>query len=182
MTRRFILLDRDGTLNVERNYLADPEQLQLLPGVSEALSRLRPADYGLIVLSNQSGIGRGYFSRATVDLIHDRLRAMLADKGVILDGIYLCPHHPDEPCQCRKPRTGLVEQAVADWRFDPSRSFMVGDKDADIQLGRAVGASTVLVRTGWGKDTEAGGNSNPDFISDDLAGAIDWILQEGTER
>jgi D-glycero-D-manno-heptose 1,7-bisphosphate phosphatase len=174
--RPFILLDRDGTLNVERDYLSDPDQLELLPGVPAALRRLRDLGFGLVVVTNQSGIGRGYFTSGTVDLIHDRLRCLLAAEGASLDGIYVCPHGPDDGCDCRKPLPGMVRQAAADWGFDPKASIVIGDKDADIDLGRSVGARSILVRTGWGRDTERAGRCRPDAIVDDLPKAVDWIL------
>jgi D-glycero-D-manno-heptose 1,7-bisphosphate phosphatase len=173
--RPFVLLDRDGTLNVERDYLSHPDEMELLPGVPAALARLRALGFGLVVITNQSGIGRGYFSLDTVELIHQRLRELLAEQGAEIDAIYLCPHAPDESCDCRKPLTGMVDQAVAEWGFDPRQAFLVGDKEADIDLGRALGARTILVRTGWGRDTERAGHCAPDIIVDDLPAAVAWI-------
>ncbi len=174
-SRRFVLLDRDGTLNVERHYLSAPEQLELYPGVGPALSRLRALDFGLAVVTNQSGIARGYFDMATLTRIHDRMRAMLAAEGVALDGIYSCPHGPDALCDCRKPRPGLVRQAVAALDFDPAQAFVIGDKAIDIALAHAVGARGILVRTGWGRKTEAEDSGGPAVIVDDLPAAVDWI-------
>ena len=176
--RRFVMLDRDGTLNVERDYLSDPAGLELLPGVPQALRRLRDLGFGLVVVSNQSGVGRGYFTLETVDLIHDKLRALLAAEGASVDAIYICPHAPDQPCDCRKPLPGMVDQAVAEFGFDPARGFVVGDKEADIDLAHSVGAKAILVRTGWGRDTEAANDCQPDIIVDDLPAAVRWIEQE----
>lgn len=174
-SRRFVLLDRDGTVNVECDYLSRPEQLVLLPGVGGALRRLRALGFGLAVLTNQSGVARGYFDLETVSRVHDRLRTMLKEEGVELDGIYLCPHGPDDDCACRKPRTGMIDRAVADFGFDPTRAFMIGDKAADVDLGRAVGATSILVRTGWGMKAEREAKCAPAVIVDDLAAAADWI-------
>ncbi|MDR3440707.1 D-glycero-beta-D-manno-heptose 1,7-bisphosphate 7-phosphatase [Telmatospirillum sp.] len=174
-TRRFVLLDRDGTLNVERDYLSDPDQLELIAGVGAALRRLRQSGFGLVVVTNQSGIARGYFDIATVRRIHERLRALLAGENVSLDGIYFCPHAPEDACHCRKPRPGMVEQAVDDHGFDPRQAFLIGDSAVDINLGRAVGATPLLVRTGWGEKAEREGNCVPAAIVDDLAAAVDWI-------
>jgi D-glycero-D-manno-heptose 1,7-bisphosphate phosphatase len=174
-SRRFVLLDRDGTLNVERHYLSDPDQLELFPGAGEALRRLQELGFGLVVLTNQSGIARGYFDLATVSRVHERLRAMLAAEGVTLDGIYLCPHGPDDDCACRKPRTGLIDQAVATHGFDPRQAILIGDKAVDIDLAHAVGATPLLVRTGWGAKAEREGNCAPAAIVDNLAAAADWI-------
>jgi len=173
--RRFVLLDRDGTLNVECDYLSHPDQLALYPGVGKALRHLSGLGFGLVVLTNQSGVARGYFDLATVSRVHDRLRAMLGAEGVSLDGIYLCPHAPDDACACRKPRSGMVDQAVAEHGFDPHQAFMIGDKAVDIDLGHAVGATAILVRTGWGAKAEREGKCAPAVIVDDLAAAADWI-------
>jgi D-glycero-D-manno-heptose 1,7-bisphosphate phosphatase len=174
-TRRFVLLDRDGTLNVERNYIADPDQLALIPGAGAALRRLRDRGFGLAVVTNQSGVARGYFDLATVERVHARLRALLAGEGVALDGIYVCPHGPDDGCRCRKPRPGLIEQAAAEHGFDPKRAFVVGDKTVDLDLARAVGATAILVRTGWGRDAEREADCRPDVVVDDLPAAAEWI-------
>lgn len=179
--RRFVLIDRDGTLNVEKDYLSDPAKLELTTGAGAALARLQQNGYGLVVLTNQSGIARGYFSLAQLDAIHARLRSLLANSGIQLDGIYLCPHGPDEDCPCRKPRSGMVDQAVKDLGFDPRQAFMIGDKLADLQLGRAVGATTILVRTGYGRKTEESlPNGLADHTADDLAAAADWILSQAS--
>lgn len=175
MTRPFVLLDRDGTLNVERNYLSDPDQLELIPGAAAALKRLRELGYGLAVVTNQSGVGRGYFTYDAVERVHDRLRALLAEQGASVDGIYICPHAPDQACDCRKPSPGMARQAQADFGFDPAESIVIGDKKADIDLGRAIGAATILVRTGWGMDAEKAGGVEADAIVDDLPAAVKWI-------
>jgi D-glycero-D-manno-heptose 1,7-bisphosphate phosphatase len=173
--RRFVLLDRDGTLNVERHYLSDPDELELYPGVGAALRRLTALGFGIIVLTNQSGIARGYFDQAAVDRVHDRLRRMLAAEGVSVDGIYICPHGPDDTCTCRKPLPGLVDQAVADLHFDPRQAYLIGDKAVDIGVADAVGAVGILVRTGWGAEAERQGKCAPAIIVDDLPAAVDYI-------
>lgn len=172
--KRFVLVDRDGTVNVERHYLSDPDQLELYPGVGKALKRLQDAGFGIAVVTNQSGIARGYFDLARLEQIHDRLRALLAADGVQLDGIYLCPHGPDDDCACRKPLPGMVEQAVAEHGFDPARAVMIGDKEVDVEMGRAVGATTFLVRTGHGHKYVDG--TKADHVVDDLAAAAAIIL------
>lgn len=177
MARRFVLLDRDGTLNVERHYLADPDQLELLPGVVAGLRHLRAVGLGLLVLTNQSGVGRGYFDRAAVDRVHDRLREMLAVAGVPLDGIYVCPHGPDDGCACRKPAVGLAVAAAAEHGFDPAECFVVGDKAADVRLGRNLGATAVLVRTGYGEATLRDEAVSADYVAADLLDAAGWIVE-----
>lgn len=174
--RRFVLLDRDGTIIVEKHYLSDPDQVELLPGAARALARLSGLGLGLAVVTNQSAIGRGYFDAARLDEIHVRMNALLADEGVAVDAIYHCPHHPDDACACRKPGTGLALQAARELGFEPSRAFVVGDMAGDLGLGRALGATTLLVRTGHGERTEGDTPaSGYDFVADDLADAARTI-------
>lgn len=176
MPRAFVLLDRDGTLNVERHYLRDPDLLELLPGVVAGLHLLRAAGFGLVVLTNQSGIARGYFTTADLDAVHARLGELLADAGLSLDGIYACPHGPDDGCTCRKPGVGLALAAAREHGFDPACGYVIGDKVADIALGRALGAAAVLVRTGYGRATEQAGGVVPAFVADDLLAAAQWTV------
>jgi D-glycero-D-manno-heptose 1,7-bisphosphate phosphatase len=173
--RRFVLLDRDGTINVEHSYISDPDLIELYPGAGAALRRLRQMGFGLVVVTNQSAIGRGYFDLSAVERVNQRFRALLAADDVTVDGIYICPHAPEEDCACRKPQPGLVEQAVAEHGFDPREAFMIGDKSGDIGLARAVGAVAILVRTGHGARTEAERSCNPDVVVDDLPAAVAWI-------
>lgn len=177
-SRRFVLLDRDGTVNVEVDYLSDPDKLALYPGVGAALRRLQGQGFGLVVVTNQSGIARRRFDLAALDRVHVRLREILAEEGVTLDGIYYCPHAPEDGCDCRKPLPGMVEQAVADHDFDPERSFLVGDKRLDVLMAQAVGATGILVRTGYGAQTEADGKVPPGIVVvDDLTAAAAFIEQ-----
>lgn len=173
--RRFVLIDRDGTLNVEKHYLSDPDQLELIPGTGRALRQLREQGFGLAVITNQSGIARGYFDMERLGEIHTRLRELLAAEGVTLDGVYLCPHGPDDDCACRKPLPGMIQQAMAEHGFDPTQAIVIGDKEVDVELGQAVGAATFLVRTGHGRKAEAAG-SKADHVVDDLAAAVAVVL------
>jgi D-glycero-D-manno-heptose 1,7-bisphosphate phosphatase len=174
--RRFVLIDRDGTLNVEKHYLSDPDQMELIAGAGTALRTLRQAGLGIAVITNQSGIARGYFDLARLDAIHDRLRALLAAEDAAVDGIYLCPHGPDDDCACRKPLPGMIEQAVAEFGFDPTQSFVIGDKEVDVELGVGIGAETFLVRTGHGAKYVAG--TKADHVVDDLPAAARLILAQ----
>lgn len=187
--RRFVILDRDGTINVERRYLSDPAKLALLPGVAPGLRALRELGLGLIVVTNQSGIARGFFNQARLERIHDRLHELLGAVGVELDGIYVCPHGPDDGCPCRKPRDGLVLAAARELGFQPERSFVIGDKPCDIDLGRQIGGTTLLVRTGHGAETAAALSgaaetvSRPDLIVADLKAAASAIRKRlGSDR
>jgi D-glycero-D-manno-heptose 1,7-bisphosphate phosphatase len=172
---RAALLDRDGTINVEREYLSDPAGVELLPNAVAGLRRLRALGYGLIVISNQSGVARGYFTMADVAAVNARLTALLREHGVTLDGIYVCPHAPDDNCACRKPAPGLIQQAAREHGFDPRASVMIGDKAIDIETGRQVGARTVLVRTGYGREFEARGEARADHVADDLLDAANIL-------
>jgi D-glycero-D-manno-heptose 1,7-bisphosphate phosphatase len=179
--RRFVLLDRDGTLIVEKHYLSDPEQVELIAGAAEGLRRLAARGLGLAIVTNQSGIGRGYFDAARLAEIHARVLRELRAEGVEIDGIFVCPHHPDDRCACRKPRTGLALRAAAELGFDPARAFVVGDMASDVALGRALGATSLLVRTGHGAETLARGEARPDHVVDDLREAaqrIETLLTE----
>ena len=180
LPKRFVLLDRDGTLIVEKNYLSDPDEVELIPGAAAALKRLQEANWGLCLLTNQSGIARGYFDERRLTEVHQRLAQLLTEFGVRLDGIYVCPHGPDDQCDCRKPQPGLAQQAVAEHRFDPREAWVVGDKEADVGLGHAVGARSILVRSGYGKSHEA--DTKADFVVDDLSAAADLILEAETKE
>lgn len=174
--RPLVLLDRDGTINQEVDYLSHPEQLRLLPGAVRGLQRLREGGMTLAIVSNQSGVGRGFFTEETLSMIHQRLRALLAEEGVVIDGIYYCTHRPEEGCCCRKPKQGLALKAAAELRGDLRQSFIVGDKACDIQLGKAVGAQTILVRTGYGTSYDFTSDPIPDVTVENLEEASLWIL------
>ena len=171
MNRRFVLLDRDGTIIVDKHYLHDPDGVELLPMAAEGLRRLQGLGLGLAVLTNQSGIGRGYYDEASVHACNARMVELLAAEGVTLDGVYFCPHEPGAGCDCRKPMPGLMRRAAEELGFDPARAFMVGDKDADMGVGKATGATTILVRTGKGAAQEPACTDLTDFVADDLFGA-----------
>lgn len=173
--KRFVLVDRDGTINVERHYLSHPDQVELLPNAAEGLAELKRLGLGVVVVTNQSGVGRGLFDENQLNDIHARLRQILQASGVELDGIVCCTHRPDEGCDCRKPLPGLVEAAAREHGFAPQDSFVIGDKPCDIDLGRAVGATTLLVRTGYGAHYATDASVQPDFVVDDLLHAARMI-------
>ena len=169
--RRFVALDRDGTIIVERGYLSAPEQVELLPGAAQGLGTMRTLGLGLVIVTNQSAVGRGYFDRGRLEEIHARLRELLAAEGVTMDGIYVCPHTPEDGCRCRKPLPGLLEQAARDLGFEARKGFVIGDKPCDIEMGQAVGATTLLVRTGYGAEHAAAGTVAADYVVNDLVEA-----------
>jgi histidinol-phosphate phosphatase family protein len=179
--RAAAFLDRDGTLVVEREYLDDPLDLELLPGVAGALQSLRAAGYALIVVSNQSGAGRGLFPLSRVHEVMARLRVALRERGVELDAIYFCPHRPDEGCACRKPGTALLERAAEDHQISLTASVMIGDKRIDAAAGQRAGGLGVLVRTGYGREEALAAGEDavqrpPDYVGADLADAARWII------
>jgi D-glycero-D-manno-heptose 1,7-bisphosphate phosphatase len=174
MPKRFVLLDRDGTVIKEKNYLSDPDEVELIPGAAAALKRLQNEGWGICLVTNQSGIARGYFDIHQLRRVHQRLADELALFDVQLDGIYICPHCPEDGCNCRKPSPGLINQAMAVHGFNPRQAWVVGDREVDVGLGHAVGAKSVLVRTGYGKSHEA--ETLADLVADDLSEAVDGIL------
>jgi D-glycero-D-manno-heptose 1,7-bisphosphate phosphatase len=139
------VLDRDGTVVVDRGYLSDPDGLEFLPYAVEGLRLLQTSGYRMVVATNQSGVGRGYFPPAAVDAMNARLQAMFAEIGVPLAGIYVCPHAPEDGCDCRKPALGLMTRAAAELGFDPRLCVVIGDKLSDVEFGRRAGARTVLI-------------------------------------
>ena len=181
---RAALVDRDGTVIADRGYLADPAGVEILPGAAEGLARMRSFGLGVAILTNQSGIGRGYFDEGQLEAVHLRMEELLEVQGVRLDGIYYCPCHPDRRCGCRKPRPGLVQSARADLGFEPSRSFVIGDKASDVELGRAVSARTFFVRSADTPEDEVA-QARPDFVVGNLleaSGHIEKILRGGRSK
>ena len=175
MKRRFVVLDRDGTLIEECSYLSDPDQVKLIPGAAAALRRLKALGLGVVVVTNQSAVGRGFFGEKRLEEIHHRLREILESEGVQLDGLYYCPHKPEDECGCRKPHIGLMKKASEELSFDLHNSFVIGDKISDIQMGRQAGAVTFLVQTGYGTQAVADPSLAADHVVADLAEAAGKI-------
>ena len=143
--RPAIFLDRDGTVIEDVGYLRDPGQVQMLPGAGPALRLLQDHGFALVVVSNQSGIGRGWITPGEAEQVHERMRACLAAHGVSLDAVYYCPHAPDARCPCRKPSPEMILRAAQELDLDRARSFLVGDKATDIQAGQRAGCYTILL-------------------------------------
>ncbi|PIE63606.1 MAG: D-glycero-beta-D-manno-heptose-1,7-bisphosphate 7-phosphatase [Desulfobacterales bacterium] len=184
-----VFLDRDGTINEQMGYINHISRFQLIPGVEEAIGRVNAAQIPVVVVTNQSGLARGYFSAQLLDAVHQKMTDQLAEKNAHVDGIYICPHHPEakeeqyrQTCTCRKPKTGLLEQAAQDLGIDLNRSFVVGDRWSDIKCGAAAGATSILVMTGYGRgDAEYIGPTQqvqPNYIAEDLSQAVEWILDQ----
>lgn len=178
---RAVFVDRDGTLNVNIDYLSDPERYQLYPGVAEGLRLLREHGFLIVVITNQSGIARGFFDERTLERVHERMRAELARRGAGVDAIYYCPHHPDEGCACRKPGTALFERAARELGIDLRRSFVIGDTYMDVAAGRRVGAGTALVPEPRNRERTLeemrGWDVKPDFVGPDFLSAARWIAE-----
>jgi D-glycero-D-manno-heptose 1,7-bisphosphate phosphatase len=181
-----VLLDRDGVINEEVNYLHAPEQLRLIPGAASVIQRLNRLQIPVIVITNQAGVARGYFPESQIAVVHAALRQRLAADGAHIDRFYYCPHHPTEgvppyriDCTCRKPKPGMLLQAAQDFDLDLSRSYFIGDNLSDMQAGASAGCHTILVQTGygarlWAEWPEA---AQPEHVAADLLSAVDWILR-----
>lgn len=178
---RAVFLDRDGVINEEINYLSRPEEFRLLPRSARAIQKLRRAGFRVVVATNQSGLARGYFSQEDLAAVHGRMQSELAKAKTDLDGIYICPHHPDDRCGCRKPGVLLFQQAAQDLHLYLAKSYFVGDKVTDLMPGKVLGGRTVLVLTGHGhREQELAREQGfqPDHIAADLYEAAKWIIYE----
>jgi D-glycero-D-manno-heptose 1,7-bisphosphate phosphatase len=189
MIRRAVFLDRDGVICREEGYLSDPVQMRLLPGAADAICLFNQNSLAAVVVTNQSGVARGFFSEETVVAVNRAMKERLGEQGARLDAVYYCPHHPEgavekyrKACDCRKPATGLLQQAAHEFALDLKRSYLVGDKLSDMDCAGRAGATGILVLTGYGAaecrriDRTAG--VNPAFIAADLLEAARWILTD----
>ena len=183
MSRRFVLLDRDGTVDAQTAgaYVLRPDDVELLPGAAEGLRALRSAGLGLVIVTNQAPVARGWISPTELDAVNARLLDLLAAEGVGIEGIYACPHDAGDGCDCRKPRPGLLLQAAAEHGFDLTQTYLVGDKDSDVEAGRRAGVTTVLVLTGEGEAALASGSA-PDLVVRDLREAASIITTQVREE
>lgn len=186
-SRRAVFLDRDGTLIEDIGYLGRLDQVAFYPWTVDAVRALNRAGLRVVVITNQAGVARGYFSEQVVEDVHRHLTTVFEAGGARIDAYYYCPHHPDgtvegytQRCRCRKPGPGLVERAARDLAIDPEQSFVVGDKWLDIALAQAVGARGVLVRTGYGAAEEAAPKPGvrADAVVDNVIAAASWILSD----
>ena len=175
--KRAVFLDRDGTLNVDRNYLSDPAQLEIIPGTGPALRRLMEAGFLLFIVTNQSGIGRGYYTLANMHAVHERLCAELAEDGIRFEKIYFAAESPEQPSRGRKPSPQFLFDARDEFGLDLAQSYMVGDKLIDVECGRNAGVKkSILVRTGYGAEVEKNNRLVQVIVSDDLPAAANYIL------
>jgi D-glycero-D-manno-heptose 1,7-bisphosphate phosphatase len=177
---RLVVLDRDGVINEDSaEYVKSPDEWRPLPGSLDAIARLNAAGFTVAVASNQSGLARGYFDAATLDAMHAKFRALLAEAGGHVERIEICPHGPDDGCDCRKPAPGLLERLLADYDVDPAEVIVVGDSLRDLEAAVAVNAKPVLVRTGNGRSTEPKltGPLAGTPVFDDLAAFADSVTE-----
>jgi len=184
-----VFLDRDGTLIEDVNYLSSSDQIKLFEHSAAAVKKLNDTNILAILVTNQSGVARGYFDENDVKLVNQALADMLKDKNAYLDGIYYCPHHTKgiiekykKDCDCRKPKAGLIKQALSDFKdIDLKKSYVIGDKICDVELARNAGCKGILVKTGYGEKIAANSDQNyikPDYIAEDIIDAVNWILQD----
>jgi D-glycero-D-manno-heptose 1,7-bisphosphate phosphatase len=180
--RPAVFLDRDGTIAEEVGYLNHVSRFRMFSFVPAAIRGLNEAKYPAIVITNQSGVGRGYFPESLVHAVHELMTTQLAKEGARIDALYYCPHKSDDACLCRKPKPGMLERAAREHGLDLRRSFVVGDRYGDIELAHRVGSRAILVRTGYGEGEiqwhSAKWPAPPDFIAENLADAADWILRQ----
>ena len=187
MSRAAVFLDRDGTVTQEKGYINHVDRLALYPNSAQAIRMLNELKVPVVLITNQAGVARGYFPFELVDQVHARLEALLKEQGARLDGIYYCPHHKagkvapyNVSCTCRKPGTDMVEKAAADLDLDLGASFMVGDKITDTKMAKKIGATGIMVKTGYGRGEleyySRDWDVQPDYIAEDLLDAVKWIL------
>ncbi|MBU0681786.1 MAG: D-glycero-beta-D-manno-heptose 1,7-bisphosphate 7-phosphatase [Proteobacteria bacterium] len=187
--RAAVFLDRDGTINEQMGYINHIDRFQMLPGAASAIRTLNDGKVPVVVVTNQSGLARGYFPLALLDAVHEKMKDALAREGAHVDGIYICPHHPEAKdkqyrleCTCRKPKTGLFEQAARELGIDLRKSYVVGDRWSDLKAAVSCRATPVLVLTGYGKgDFDYIGphqKVQPVFVAQNLQDAVEWILDD----
>ena len=175
-----IFMDRDGTVSEESGYMYHAGLFRLFPWTGEAIRRINQSGMKAILTTNQSGIGRGYFAEETVHQVHQLLRTELQQWEARLDAIYYCPHTPEDGCECRKPKPGMLLRAARELDIDLSRSYMVGDRYLDVRCAHTAGVHAILVRSGDGKDEvakyAATANPQPHYVAENLLDAVDAIL------
>ena len=179
-----VFLDRDGTIIEDKDFIKSPDEIEFIPGSIEAIKIFKKMGYIIVVISNQSGIGRGILTEKMVKEVNDSFVQQLRERGTPVDALYFCPHHPADNCDCRKPETGMIRRAVTEHKLDLKEAVVIGDKLSDIELGRRIGATSILVLTGYGtKEREKLQYTTlkPDFVADDLLGAVNW-LQDSIDK
>jgi len=190
---RAVFVDRDGVISEEVGYIGDRDRLRLIPQSADAVKLINQSGLKIIVITNQSGVARGYFSEEMLGHIHRKMEQLLSDQGASLDAIYYCPHHPEgtveayrRQCACRKPAAGLLIKAAQEHAIDVASSYLVGDKHTDIECAHRAGAKGILVLTGYGKDElrkiNSGALAQPEYVAADLLDAVQWIIKDKTSE
>lgn len=174
MGNRAVFLDRDGTMAPDVNYCRRPEDFELFPDVPGAIRELNENGFKIVVVTNQSGIARGFFSEETLALIHQKMKDELEASGAGIDAIYYCPHHPDEHCKCRKPGTELFEKAAKELNIEFSSSYVIGDSEKDINAGKAFGCKTILIKAS--RESGHAEKNLADYTGENISAATAWIL------
>ncbi|MCX6833215.1 MAG: HAD family hydrolase [candidate division Zixibacteria bacterium] len=181
MQHRALFLDRDGTINIERGFISNPDDVQLISGAAEGLFLAGTHGFKLFVISNQSGVARGLMTEDDVVQVNQRLTELLAREGVALDGIEYCPHYPSlsGPCDCRKPQRGMIDRVLRRHDINLARSFVIGDRALDRELALNIGAKAIMVMTGYGvlEVNALNPDRKPDYVARDLLSAVQWILE-----
>ena len=180
--RRAVFLDRDGTILNDRGYLSDPRKMVFYPTAFKGLAELQKAGFVLIIVSNQSGVGRGYFSLNALHKINGIFKKKLAQRGIRILDIYFCPHLPEADCACRKPKPGMILKAARKWKIDLKNSFVVGDQLRDVELARGVGSRGVLVLTGAGKYYREPVLKSHGKVAKNLETASRWIKRQSLTK
>lgn len=173
-----VFIDRDDTINRDVHYCSRPEDFELLATVGPGIRLLNQAGFKVVVITNQSGIARGYFTEEMLERIHQKMTDELAKYGAHIDAIYYCPHYPDEGCECRKPKPKLVYQAIKQLHIHPQQSFTIGDRLMDVELAGAIGCKCVMVPSEPGKEELKNSDVFPDYIASDFESAAKWILEQ----
>ena len=190
MIKPAVFVDRDGTINEQMGYINHVSRFKIIPGVPQAIRMLNRQGFLVLVVSNQSGVARGYYPMDLVETIHHLMVTRIKEKKAVIDGVFFCPHHPagsvpefSRECECRKPKTGLIEQACKSFDIDLTRSFVVGDTCTDIELAHRAGLKGVLVKTGYGlgeiEYILPRKTAKPSHIAEDLLDAVRWIMTGG---
>ena len=181
--KKAVFIDRDGTLIVEKGFLSNPADVEIIPGAVDAVAKLNSADFTVIIVSNQSGVARGYFDEDAVRKVNARMIEMFSEGGAKIDAIYYCPHYANGSvteyavdCPCRKPKIGMVEKAVSELNVVPA--FVIGDRKSDIELGKNLNVPAILVLTGYGKEQPDNVIKLADFVAEDIAEAVRWVVEE----
>ncbi|MGB8656408.1 MAG: HAD family hydrolase [Candidatus Zixiibacteriota bacterium] len=184
MPSKTAFLDRDGTIIEEKDFIKTPDQIEFIPGSVDAVKILRDLGYKIIVISNQSGVGRGILTEQMVRRVNESFLVRLREEDAPADGLYFCPHNPEDGCDCRKPTTGMIKKAVLEHKLNLRDAVVIGDKLTDVELGKNIGAKTILVLTGYGKKeldklVDMVPSRKPDFVAANLLDAARWLKSSG---